>query len=51
VLINSSMADPRLIHIFNLVLTPLQSAGMLYLIVTIASAAAVRSLYQRLDVE
>ena len=34
-----------------LALTPLQSAGMLYLIVTIASAAAVRSLYQRLDVE
>jgi hypothetical protein len=50
VLINSSMADPRLIHIFNLVLTPLQSAGMLYLIVTIVSAAAVRSLYRRLDV-
>jgi len=51
VLINSSMADPRLIHIFNLVLTPMQSAGLLYLAAAIVSAAAVRSLYRRLDVE
>jgi hypothetical protein len=50
VLINSSMADPRLLHIFNLALTPPQSAGLLYLAAAIVSAAAVRSLYRRLDV-
>ena len=51
VLINSSMADPRLLRVFGLVLTPMQSAGLLYLAAAIVSAAAVRSLYQRLDVE
>jgi hypothetical protein len=51
VLINSSMADPRLLRVFGLVLTPMQSAGLLYLSAAILSAAAVRSLYQRLDVE
>ena len=50
VLINSSMADPRLLHIFNMALTPPQSAGLLYLAAAIVSAAAVRSLYRRLDV-
>jgi hypothetical protein len=48
VLINSSMADPRLLRIFGLVLTPLQSAGLVYLILTVAAAATVRSLYRRL---
>ena len=48
VLINSSMADPRLLRIFGLVLTPLQSAGLVYLILTVAAAAGVRSLYRRL---
>ena len=50
VLINSSMADPRLLRVFGLVLTPMQSAGLLYLAAAIVSAAAVRSLYRRLDV-
>ena len=48
VLINSSMADPRLLRIFGLVLTPLQSARLVYLILTVAAAATVRSLYRRL---
>ena len=48
VLINSSMADPRLLRIFGLVLTPLQSARLVYLILTVAAAAGVRSLYRRL---
>ena len=47
VLINSSMADPRLLRVFGLVLTPLQSAGLVYLILTVAAAAGVRSLYRR----
>ena len=48
VLTNSSMADPRLLRIFGLVLTPLQSARLVYLILTVAAAATVRSLYRRL---
>lgn len=47
VLINSSMADPRLLRVFGLVLTPLQSAGLVYLILTVSAAACVRSLYRR----
>ena len=48
VLINSSMADPRLLRVFGLVLTPLQSAGLVYAVLTAAAAAGVRSLYRRL---
>ena len=51
VLINSSMADPRLLRIFGLVLTPLQSAGLVYLILTVAAAATVRSLYRRQEAQ
>ena len=47
VLINSSMADPRLLRVFGLVLTPLQSAGLVYAVLTAAAAAGVRSLYRR----
>ena len=48
VLINSSMADPRLIHIIGLVLTPMQSAGLFYLVLTAVAAVVVRSFYRRL---
>ena len=51
VLINSSMADPRLLRIFGLVLTPLQSARLVYLILTVAAAATVRSLYRRQEAQ
>ena len=47
VLINSSMADPRLLRVFGLVLTPLQSAGLVYAVLTAAAAAGVRNLYRR----
>lgn len=47
VLINSSMADPRLLRVFGLVLAPLQSAGLVYTVLTVAAAAGVRSLYRR----
>lgn len=47
VLINSSMADPRLLRVFGLVLTQLQIAGLVYLALTAAAAATVRSLYKR----
>ena len=47
VLINSSMADPRLLRVFGLVLAPLQSAGLVYAVLTAAAAAGVRSLYRR----
>ena len=50
VLINSSMADPRLLHIFGLVLTPLQSAGLFYLVLVTVAAAVVRSLYRRMEI-
>ena len=48
VLINSSMADSRLLRVFGLVLAPLQSAGLVYFGLTAAAAAGVRSLYRRL---
>ena len=48
VLINSSMADPRLLHVFGLVLTPLQSAVLFCLVLTAVAAVIVRSLYRRL---
>jgi hypothetical protein len=47
VLINSSMADPRLLRVFGLVLAPMQSAGLVYFVLTAAAAAGVRSLYRR----
>ena len=51
VLINSSMADPRLFRVFGLVLTPLQSAGLVYTVLTVAAAATVRSLYRRQEAQ
>ena len=50
VLINSSMADPRLLRVFGLVLTPLQSAGWLYLVLLVTAAAVVRNLYRRMEI-
>ena len=50
VLINSSMADPRLLRVFGLVLTPLQSAGLFYLVLLVTAAAVVRSLYRRMEI-
>ena len=50
VLINSSMADPRLLHIFGLVLTPMQSAGLFYLVLLVAVGAVVQSLYRRMEI-
>ena len=50
VLVNSSMADPRLLRVFGLVLSPLQSAGLVYTVLTVAAAAVVRSLYRQQDV-
>ena len=47
VLINSSMADPRLLRVFGLVLAPMQSAGLVFVVLTAAAAAGVRSLYRR----
>ena len=51
VLINSSMADPRLLRVFGLVLAPLQSAGLVYTVLTVAAAATVRSLYRRQEAQ
>ena len=50
VLINSSMADPRLLHIFGLVLTPMQNAGLFYLVLLVTAAAVVRNLYRRMEI-
>ena len=50
VLVNSSMADPRLLRVFGLVLAPMQSAGLVYTVLTVAAAAVVRSLYRQQDV-
>jgi len=47
VLINSSMADPRLFRVFGLVLTPMQSANVLFLLVTAVLVAAVGNLYRQ----
>ena len=51
VLINSSMADPRLLRVFGLVLAPMQSAGLVYTVLTVAAAATVRSLYRRQEAQ
>jgi hypothetical protein len=48
VLINSSMADPRLLRVVGLVLTPQQSAELFYLVLLVAVAAGVRNLYRRM---
>ena len=50
VLINSSMADPRLLRVVGLVLTPQQSAELFYLVLLVAVAAGVRSLYRRMEI-
>ena len=50
VLINSSMADPRLLRVFGLVLAPMQSAGLVYSVLVIAATAVVRSLYRQQEV-
>ena len=50
VLINSSMADPQLLRVFGLVLTPLQNAGWLYLVLLVTAAAVVRNLYRRMEI-
>ena len=50
VLINSSMADPRLLRVVGLVLTPQQSAGVFYLVLLVAVGAVVQSLYRRMEI-
>ena len=50
ILINSSMADPRLLRVVGLVLTPQQSAELFYLVLLVAVAAGVRSLYRRMEI-
>ena len=51
VLINSSMADPRLLRVFGLVLTPLQSANAFFLLVTAVLVVAVGKLYRQQEVQ
>ncbi len=49
VLLNSGMADPRLLHIFGLRLTSIQSAAVLYAAATILFMIIVRAGYKRLE--
>lgn len=50
VLLNTGMADPRLFTICDVKLTSIQSAAILYIIVTILSMILVRAGYRRLEV-
>ena len=50
VLLNTGMADPRLFTICGVKLTSIQSAAVLYIIVTILSMILVRAGYRRLEV-
>ena len=50
VLLNTGMADPRLFTICGVKLTSIQSAAILYIIVTILSMILVRAGYRRLEV-
>jgi len=51
VLINSSMADPRLLRVFGQVLTPMQSANAFFLLVTAVLVVAVGKLYRQQEVQ
>lgn len=49
VMLNSGMTDPRLLHIFGVRLTPIQSAAILYTAMTMISMIIVKARYQRLE--
>ena len=49
VMLNSGMSDPRLLHVFGMRLTTIQSAAILYMAVTILSLMLVKIRYKRLE--
>ena len=49
VLLNSSMTDPRLLHLLGMRLTAIQGGGILYAAVTLLCVVLVRAGYKRLE--